>query len=176
MANFEELLEEFHIGITGAGEEVTGENPVGKVKQEKVSQAGKGSQAASSLLSMSRMSGVFGAGNHTGGKVNQGGAGRAGRQGGGFFGRRRNRAAFAAPRIRWAAVGAWFRALPCAAILCTIVSIIAGLYIIMNFDAVTWKIFCFVYNLMFAGFMIFVLIAIILALILAVRRRPRWRW
>lgn len=77
-------------------------------------------------------------------------------------------------RIDWASVGARVRALPYASIICTIISIIMGLYIVVNFEAVTWAIFCFIYHLISVGLVIFVLIVIILALILSLRRRRRW--
>lgn len=157
MAKYDDLLNEFNI-----------ENPE-KEKRNPAQNSTKNSQ-----INIGNMTGVFGGGNGKPYQNHGSGGGNPYPNPGSGSRNHRNGTASPGRRIDWAAVGARLRTLPYASIICTIISIIMGLYIVVNFEAVTWAIFCFIYHLISAGLVIFVLIVIILALILSLRRRRRW--
>lgn len=152
MADFDELMKEFEIDLS----EEPAKKPSGKKKKP----------LGSGQTGFGQMSGVFGSGNPSGNPA------------GNPSGQRVGRTARGSRRIRGRSVnrvgiGQRLRNLPYAVIICTVISICMGIYVVCNFDEVTWAIFQVIYKLISAGLLIFFLIVIVLALILAIRRRPR---
>lgn len=195
MADFDELMKEFEIDLS----EEPAKKPSGKKKKpfekkendsfkyEKTfynertssgeknpdfSSGGMGTgqmgvgQMGSGQTGFGQMSGVFGSGSPSGNPAGNPSGQRAGRT---ARGGRRTRG----HSVNGAGIGQRLRNLPYAVIICTVVSICMGIHVICNFDEVTWAIFQVIYKLISAGLLIFFLVVIVLALILAIRRRSR---
>lgn len=80
--------------------------------------------------------------------------------------------------FQWPAWRGRVSQVPITFIICTILSIIMAVYIILNFEEVTWVIVYGIYQILSVGMIVFLLIVVLLGLILALRRRrgPRDRW
>ena len=182
MADFDDLMKEFGIDIPEE-EEIKPSRKREKVSEEANSRFAQRQdyfqQRESSFQPKDRragqpsgggfgqMSGVFGSG-----KV-------PGRTTGNIPGKRtrnasrRNAPASHRQHRNISGIGLSLRSLPYSVIICTLISIAMGIYVICNFETVTWAIFMVIYKLISAGLLIFTLVVIVLVLIIAVRRGSR---
>ena len=164
MANFDDLMKEFNIKEPKKETKASAE----KISTNNFGKSSSGSLSGNTMLNTNQMSGVFGKKNSTNHTQNQNNT-----DGNYQYQNQKNKAK-RDRKINWHEIEARLRAIPYAVVIFSIISVIMGIYVIINFEKVTWTLFCAIYDLITTGLVIFLVVVVVATLILLLRRRRRW--
>lgn len=164
MANFDDLMKEFNIKEPKKETKASAE----KISTNNYGKSSSGSLNDNSMINTNQMSGVFGKKNSTNHAQSQNNIDEK------YQYQNQKNKAKRDRKINWHEIEARLRDIPYAVVIFSIISVIMGLYVIINFEKVTWTLFCAIYDLITTGVVIFLVVAVVATLILLLRRRRRW--